>query len=86
MSIISANVNTVKINKFFGPRMNNNGWKYNNRPNKKLVGKITKLYCKVTRKGKICNKQPLITFAIVVVVESKGTPINWVAFGAHIMK
>jgi hypothetical protein len=66
--------------------MNNNGWKYDNRPNKKLVGKITKLYCKVIGKENICNKQLLVTFAIVVVAKSKGTPINWVAFGAHVMK
>jgi hypothetical protein len=50
LSVTSIDVNIEDINEFFGPKMNKNGWKYDNRPDEEVVKKIAKIYCKVTRK------------------------------------
>lgn len=71
---------------FLGPKFNKNGWKYDNRPDKEVAKKITKIYCKITRKQKVMNKQLSITFSKMIIVEAKGKPMNWVGFGARTIK
>jgi hypothetical protein len=56
LSLTSVNVSIEDINNFFVPRLNKNGWKYDNRPNAKMVKLIKKIYCLFTRKNKVCNK------------------------------
>jgi hypothetical protein len=71
--ITSVDVNIEDINEFFGPKMNKNGWKYDNQHDEEVAKKIAKIYCKVTKKHKVMNKQLSITF-------------NWAGFGVHTMK
>jgi hypothetical protein len=85
LSLTSVDVNIEDINNVFGPRLNKNGWKYDNRPNAKTVKLIKKIYCLVTRKNKICNKQLTMLFARAIVAESKGKHVNWATFGVHLM-
>jgi hypothetical protein len=42
--ITNVDVSIEDINEFFGPKMNKNGWKYDNRPNPKITKKIAKIY------------------------------------------
>jgi len=42
--ITSADFNIEDINEFFGPRMNKNGWKYDDRFDPKITKKIAKIY------------------------------------------
>jgi hypothetical protein len=67
MLITSIDVNIGDINEFFGPKMNKNGWKYDNQHDEEVAKKIAKIYYKVTEKHKVMNKQVSITFAITIV-------------------
>jgi hypothetical protein len=51
-SITSANVNIEYINEFFGPRMNNNGWKYDDRLDPKITKNFVEIYYRVIGKEK----------------------------------
>ncbi len=42
--ITSADVSIEDINEFFGPRMNKNGWKYDDCPDPKIANKIAEIY------------------------------------------
>jgi hypothetical protein len=42
--ITSADFSIEDINEFFGPRMNKNGWKYDDRFDPKITKKIAKIY------------------------------------------
>jgi hypothetical protein len=84
--VTSVDVNIEDINEFFGPRMNKNRWKYDDQLDEEVAKKIVKVYGRVTRKQKVMNKQLLITFAKMIVVEAKVKPMNWASFGAHTLK
>jgi hypothetical protein len=53
LSLTNADVNIENINNFFGPRLNKNGWKHNDRPNAETIQLIKKIYCLVTGKSSL---------------------------------
>jgi hypothetical protein len=67
LSLTSADFNIENINNFLGVRLNKNGWKYDDRPNVEMVKLIKKIYCLVTWKNKVCNKQLTMLFARTIV-------------------
>ncbi len=56
LPLTSDDVNIEDINNFFGPRLNKNGWKYNNHLDVETIKLIKKIYCLVTGKNKVYNK------------------------------
>jgi hypothetical protein len=86
LSLTSVDVSIEDINNFFGPRLNKNGWKYDDCPYVEMVKLIKKIYCLVIEKNKICNKQLIVSFTKAIVPKSKGKHVNWVAFSLHLKK
>jgi glycine cleavage system H lipoate-binding protein len=69
LSLTNVDVSIDDINNLFGPRLNKNGWKYDTHPNVEMVKLIEKIYCLVTGKNKIYNKQLTMLFAKAIIAK-----------------
>jgi preprotein translocase subunit SecA len=71
-----------EICSYFGPKLNKNGWKYEEYVEPIVATKIKKLWRRVYSQEDVTNKQLSFKFARGLVVEYKGFKVNWAEHAA----
>jgi hypothetical protein len=82
----NIDVSHENICALFGPRFDNNKWKYKSQIIVEFQGIIKSLYTHVFRNYHVFNETLLLEFSCGVMVENKGIEVNWVAYAYLVYK
>lgn len=82
LSLTEVDVSVKEVCAFFGPRSRKNGWKFASYTTPQVAQSILSLYRRVYRATKIPNGEITLQFARGLVLQSRGSLINWLAFEA----